>query len=70
VQVENAKDIEALIATFAHPRYEFIAEGEDLVADGAGAVRQFWRDEYTAFPDFRAEVLSMRQVDDAVILEV
>jgi steroid delta-isomerase-like uncharacterized protein len=70
VQVENAKDVEALIATFAHPRYEFIGGGEGLVADGAEAVRQFWKDQYIAFPDFRAEVLSIRHADDAVILEV
>jgi len=64
---ENVLDFDAVIATFAHPRYEIIATGE--VHDGEAAVREYFRTSRTAFPDQRNELISLRHADDAVVVE-
>ena len=67
MQAENEHDFDAVISTFAHPRYELIATGQ--VHDGEAAVRQYFRDSRGAFPDQRNELIALRHSDDAVIVE-
>jgi predicted ester cyclase len=64
---ENIHDFDAVIDTFAHPRYEIIPTGQ--VYDGEAAVREYFRESRTAFPDQRNELISLRHADDAVVVE-
>ncbi len=64
---ENVHDFDTTIGTFGHPRYELIATGE--VYDGEAAVRGYYAESRTAFPDQRNEVLELHHADDAVIVE-
>ena len=67
MQAENEHDFDAVIATFRHPRYELVATGQ--VHDGEAAVRGYFRETRTAFPDQRNELVSLRHADDAVVVE-
>jgi steroid delta-isomerase-like uncharacterized protein len=67
MEAENVHDFDTVIATFVHPRYELIAT--DQVHDGEAAVREYFRETRTAFPDQRNELISLRHADDAVITE-
>jgi len=64
---ENVHDFDAVIDTFSHPRYEIIPTGQ--VYDGEEAVRGYFRESRTAFPDQRNEPISLRHADDAVVVE-
>ncbi len=64
---ENTHEYDAVMATFSHPRYEIIPT--DKVYDGEAAVREYFRESRTAFPDQRNELISLRHADDAVIVE-
>jgi steroid delta-isomerase-like uncharacterized protein len=67
MEAENVHDFETVMGTFAHPRYEIIPTGQ--IHDGDAAVRQYFKDTRGAFPDQRNELISLRQSDDAVIVE-
>ncbi len=67
MESENAQDFEHTLKTFAHPRYELIADGE--VYDGADAVMAYYRASRAAFPDQRNEVHALHHADDALIVE-
>ena len=67
VDAENASDFEAALATFAHPRYEYVATDE--VHDGAEAVMAHWRENERAFPDQLVEIMKLHSSDDAVFME-
>ena len=67
MEAENVHDFDAVIATFAHPRYELI--GTEQTHDGEAAVREYFRQTRSAFPDQRNELISLRHADDAVIVE-
>jgi steroid delta-isomerase-like uncharacterized protein len=64
---ENRLAFDETLSTFAHPRYELVATG--TVYDGADEVMEYYRTSRAAFPDQRNEVHSLRQADDAVIVE-
>lgn len=64
---ENRHEYDATMATFEHPRYEIIATGE--VFDGEEAVRAYFLETRTAFPDQRNEPIALHHSDDAVIAE-
>jgi steroid delta-isomerase-like uncharacterized protein len=64
---ENVHDFDTTIGTFGHPRYELIATGE--VYDGEAAVRGYYAESRTAFPDQRNEVLELHHADDTVVVE-
>jgi steroid delta-isomerase-like uncharacterized protein len=64
---ENVHDFDTVIGTFSHPRYELIPSG--AVHDGEAAVRAYFRETRTAFPDQRNELISLRHADDAVVVE-
>ncbi len=65
---EVVHDWDAVIATFAHPRYELMATG--VVHDGEAAVREYFRAGRAVVPDQRNEILSLRHAgDDAIVVE-
>jgi len=65
---ENRRDVEATMATFAHPRYELIGTGQ--VFDGEDEVREYFRRSRTPFPDQRNELVALHQGDDAIVVEL
>ncbi len=67
MESENHHDFDTTIGTFSHPRYEIVATGD--VYDGEAAVRAYYEETRTAFPDQRNELVSLRHADDAVIVE-
>jgi steroid delta-isomerase-like uncharacterized protein len=67
MEAEKVHDFDAVIATFKHPRYELIAT--DQVHDGEAAVREYFRETRSAFPDQRNELIALRHADDAVVAE-
>ncbi|MGH7818184.1 MAG: ester cyclase [Candidatus Binatia bacterium] len=67
MESENAHDYATTIATFAHPRYEIIATARTY--DGLAEVQEYFRESRTAFPDQRNELISLRQIDDGVVVE-
>jgi steroid delta-isomerase-like uncharacterized protein len=64
---EVAHDWDSVLSTFPHPRYEIVAT--ETVHDGDAAVRGYYHDTRTAFPDQRHEMIALRHTDDAVIAE-
>jgi len=64
---ENEHAFDRTLATFAHPRYELIATGE--VFDGEDAVRRYYAETRTAFPDQRNRLLALHVAEDSVIVE-
>jgi predicted ester cyclase len=56
-----------VLSTFPHPRYEIIPT--QAVYDGDAAVRGYYEETRTAFPDQRHEMIALRHSDDAVIAE-
>jgi len=67
MDAENVHDFDTVIDTFSHPRYELVAT--DRVHDGEQAVREYFRETRSAFPDQRNELISLRHADDAVVVE-
>jgi steroid delta-isomerase-like uncharacterized protein len=67
MESENVHDFDATIGTFSHPRYELIPSGQ--VHDGEAAVRAYFKETRTAFPDQRNELISLRHLDDGVVVE-
>ena len=67
MEAENRHDFDAVIATFAHPRYELIATGQ--VHDGEDEVRGYFASSRGAFPDQRNELVAMHSTDDGVWVE-
>jgi steroid delta-isomerase-like uncharacterized protein len=67
VEAENAADYETALATFQHPRYEYVATDE--VYDGAEEVTAHWRELDRAFPDQEIEIVELHSADDAVLME-
>jgi steroid delta-isomerase-like uncharacterized protein len=64
---ENVQDFDTTIGTFDHPRYELVPTGD--VYDGEEAVRGYFAESRTAFPDQRNELVALHHADDAVIVE-
>jgi steroid delta-isomerase-like uncharacterized protein len=67
VEAENAGDYEGALATFAHPRYEYVASDE--VFDGPEEVLAHWREQRRAFPDQEVGIAHLHGADDAVLME-
>ena len=67
VDAENAADHDGALATFTHPRYEYVATDE--VYDGAEEVLAHWRELERAFPDQLIEIKALHHADDAVVME-
>lgn len=67
MESENVHDFDATIGTFSHPRYEIIPTGD--VFDGEAAVRGYFEESRTAFPDQRNELIAMHHAEDSVVVE-
>lgn len=67
MESENQHDFETTLGTFGHPRYEIVPTGD--VFDGEEAVRRYFDDSRTAFPDQRNEVIALHHTDAGVIVE-
>ncbi len=67
MESENDHDFETTMRTFGHPRYEIIPTGD--VFDGDEAVRRYFEDTRTAFPDQRNELIALHHTDAGVIVE-
>jgi predicted ester cyclase len=64
---ETAHDLDAVIATFHHPRYEIVPTGE--VFDGEEAVRRYHGENFAGVPDFKVEPIATHHGADAVAEE-
>ena len=67
MESENDHDFELTLKTFGHPRYEIVPTGD--VFDGDAAVRRYFEDSRTAFPDQRNELIALHHTDAGVIVE-
>ncbi|MGI8662050.1 MAG: nitroreductase family protein [Acidimicrobiales bacterium] len=67
MEQENLHDFDAVIATFAHPRYELM--GSNDVFDGEDDVRRYFATSRGMFPDQRNANSILRHTDDAVVVE-
>jgi hypothetical protein len=67
--LECVGDWDAVIDTFAHPRYELYGTGK--VFDGEDEVRGYFRASRTPFPDQANEVIAISAADgsDVVLVE-
>jgi steroid delta-isomerase-like uncharacterized protein len=65
---QNAGDLDAALACFAHPRYELI--GNTRVYDGADEVRHYYEVTRRYFPDLHFDVIHVHHGDDAVVCEL
>jgi len=65
--LECACDWDAVIATFAHPRYEMYGTG--AVFDGEEAVRGYFKASRTPFPDQGNEIIALAHDGDTVLVE-
>lgn len=67
MKLEMEHDWDAVIATFAHPRYEMHGGGQ--VFDGEAAVRAYFAASRTPFPDQGNEIIAVAHADDTVLVE-
>jgi steroid delta-isomerase-like uncharacterized protein len=67
IDAENRCDYEAALATFDHPRYEFVATDE--VHEGADEVMEHWLELDRAFPDQRDEIIAFHHAEETVLVE-
>jgi steroid delta-isomerase-like uncharacterized protein len=67
IDVEFAGDADALVATFAHPRYDLVATSS--VLDGAAEVSARVHALAEQMPRATMDIHSLRHADDAVIVE-
>lgn len=65
--LECVNDWDAVIATFAHPRYEMYGSGQ--VFDGEEAVRGYFAASRTPFPDQGNEIIAIAHAGDTVLVE-
>ena len=64
---ESAHDLDAVIATFHHPRYEIVPSAE--VFDGEEAVRRYHGENFAGIPDLAVEPIAAHHGDEAVAEE-
>ena len=67
MRLEAELDFEAVLKTFAHPRYELIGTGTEF--DGEDAVRRYFQLSRLPFPDQANEIIALRQSEDAIVAE-
>ena len=65
--LECVRDWDAVIKTFAHPRYEMYGSG--MVFDGEAAVRAYFAASRTPFPDQGNEIIAIGAGGDTVLVE-
>ncbi len=65
---ERDADPDAILTTFAHPRYELVGTGR--VYDGDDEVRQYLVDRSRVFPDLQTEVIHFWHSPSVVAAEL
>ena len=65
--LECTHEWDAVIATFAHPRYEM--HGSGVVFDGEAEVRGYFDSSRTPFPDLANEIIAIAADGDTVLVE-
>ena len=65
--LECTQEWDAVIATFAHPRYEM--HGSGAVFDGEEEVRGYFESSRTPFPDLANEIIAIAADQDTVLVE-
>ncbi|ODT88426.1 nuclear transport factor 2 family protein [Phenylobacterium sp. SCN 70-31] len=65
--LEITHDWDAVIATFAHPRYEL--HGGGAVFDGEESVRRYFAASRVPFPDQGNEIIAIAHDGDTVLVE-
>jgi limonene-1,2-epoxide hydrolase len=65
--LECTQEWDAVIATFAHPRYEM--HGSGAVFDGEAEVRGYFESSRTPFPDLANEIIAIAADHDTVLVE-
>lgn len=68
LEAERSGDPGAILATFAHPRYELVGNGR--VYDGADDVRRYLTDRARVFPDLHTEVIHLWHSPTVVAAEL
>jgi steroid delta-isomerase-like uncharacterized protein len=68
LEAQNAQDVDAALACFAHPRYELV--GNVRVYDGEDQVRRYYGMMLHYFPDLSFEIIAVHHGDDAVVCEL
>ena len=63
---ETAHDLDAVIATFHHPRYEIVPTGE--VFDGEEAVRGYHAENFAGVPDVTGDVVALSAKHEVMFL--
>src|SRR3712207_4881680 len=64
---ESARDLDGVLATFHHARYEIVPTGE--VFDGPEAVGAYHSANFVGVPDFPVEPIRIHHSDDVVVEE-
>ncbi|ALL14208.1 ester cyclase [Caulobacter henricii] len=64
-EIDHAWD--KVLETFPHPHYEIIATG--AVHDGREDVQRYYTSSRETFPDQRNTLLSLRHIDDGIVVE-
>lgn len=64
---ENDRDLEAIMATFAHPRYEIVPTG--VVFDGDEQVRQMILQQWDELPRLRYSAEAIFHSADGLVVE-
>lgn len=67
VQGENDRDLEAVMATFTHPRYEIVPTG--LVFDGDEAVRAMILQQWAQLPPVRYSAEAIYHGEAGLVVE-
>jgi steroid delta-isomerase-like uncharacterized protein len=68
LEAERSTDPAAILATFAHPRYELVGNGR--VFDGEQEVRRYLDDRARIFPDLATDVIHFWHSPDVVAAEL
>lgn len=67
VVAENAHDLDVVLATFSHPRYEIVPTG--AVYDGAAAVSEMLREQWRQLPWLSFEAVAIFHGDSGLVVE-
>jgi predicted ester cyclase len=67
VAAENDHDLDGVLATFKHPRYEIVPTG--VVHDGETAVRKLLTQQWEQLPELRYEAAAVFHGPDGVVVE-
>lgn len=68
LEAERQGDPDAIIATFARPRYELIATNR--VYDGPDEVGRYLVERRHAFPDLHTDVIALHHAERSVLAEI